>query len=217
MKALLFGGSFDPVHHGHLIIVRAVAEQIGAGRVWLIPAARPPHKPQRVLAPGEDRLEMCRLAVAGDVLFEVSDCELVRGGPSYTLLTVRHFARTLGVGAELFWLIGSDSLAELGSWYRVRELVNECTLVTARRSGATVPDAAALGAIVGAQAAARIQRYILPTPQIDISATEIRERVRLGRDIRYLVPPAVAEYIASRGLYGARPGGAGRPRRTDGA
>jgi len=203
VKALLFGGSFDPVHHGHLIVARAAAEQLGAERVWLVPAACPPHKPHCVLAPGEDRLEMCRLAVAGDPLFEVSDCELARGGLSYTLLTVRQFAKSLAAGTELYWLIGADSLAELASWYHVRELVRECTLVTARRSGATVPDAAALAAIVGTEAAAQLLKYILPTPRIDISATQIRERVRQRRDIRYLVPAAVAGYIAARGLYAA--------------
>lgn len=207
MKALLFGGSFDPVHHGHLIVARAVAEQIGAARVWLVPAACPPHKPQRVLAPAGDRLEMCRLAVAGDPLFEISDCELVRGGPSYTLLTVRQFARTLPAGTELYWLIGADSLVELASWYHVRELVRECTLVTARRCDVVVPDAGALAEIVGAEAAARIQNHILSTPRIDISATEIRERVWRGRDIRYLVPVAVAEYITTRGLYTTLPAG----------
>jgi nicotinate-nucleotide adenylyltransferase len=205
VKALLFGGSFDPVHHGHLIVARSVAEQIGVQRIWLVPAACPPHKPQRVLAPGQDRLAMCRLAVAGDPLFEVTDCELVRGGPSYTLLTVQEFARALPAGSELFWLIGTDSLAELAGWHQVRELVRGCTLVTARRAGSAVPDEAALASIVGAEAAARIRSYILPTPRIDISATEVRERVAAGRDIRYLVPPAVAEYIAARGLYAGEP------------
>jgi nicotinate-nucleotide adenylyltransferase len=113
---LLFGGSFDPVHCGHVIVSRAAAEQLDADRVIVIPGARPPHKQGAVLTPAADRLELCRLAVRGDPLFEVSDWEARQAGPNYTLHTVRHFRETLPESSRLYWLIGMDSLAELAGW-----------------------------------------------------------------------------------------------------
>jgi nicotinate-nucleotide adenylyltransferase len=200
-RTLLFGGSFDPIHHGHLIISRFVAEHLGAERVILIPAARPPHKPGRVLTPGEQRLELCRLAVEGEALFEVSDWELTQAGPNYTLHTVRHFAEIMPAGTELFWLVGMDSLAELGSWYRVHELVEACTIVTAGRPGFENPDLSALAQALTPQQIEKLRRHIIAIPLIDISATEIRARARMGRSVRYLVPEPVAAYVAQRGLY----------------
>lgn len=199
---LLFGGSFDPIHHGHLIVARSVAEQLGVARVVLIPSARPPHKQHVALAPAGQRLAMCRLAVAGDGLFEVSDWELGQHGLNYTLHTVRHFRGVRGPDEALYWLIGLDSLVDLPTWFRVGELADACTLVTAARPGVPCPDlSAALGAQLTAEQIERIGRHILPTPLIEISATEIRARARAGRSIRYLTPEAVANYIAARGLY----------------
>lgn len=199
---LLFGGSFDPIHHGHLIVARSVAEQLGVTRVVLIPSALPPHKQHVALAPADQRLEMCRLAVAGDALFEISDWELGQRGPSYTLHTVRHFRAALGAIEPLYWLIGLDSLVDLPTWYRVGELADVCTLVTAGRPGVTPPDLnAALGSQLSGEQIERIRQHILPTPLIEIAATDIRARVRGGRSIRYLTPEAVASYIATRGLY----------------
>lgn len=202
-KLLLFGGSFDPVHNGHLIIARAAAEAVGVGRVVLIPSPHPPHKPDRELAPGPDRLEMCRRAVAGDPQFSVSDWELGQPGPSYTWRTVRHFRQVCPAGTEICWLIGADSLVELGTWYRVGELVELCTIVSAGRPGFETPDLSVLeGPLTRAQIE-RLRRQIVATPLIEISATDIRARVRAGRSIRYLVPDAVAAHIAERGLYRA--------------
>lgn len=207
---LLFGGSFNPIHYGHLIVARAAAEQLRIPRVVLLPCANPPHKQAAQLAPALHRLEMCRLAVQDDPLFEVSDWEIRQSGPNYTLLTVRHF-RQQQPDAELFWLIGLDSLHELTTWYRVGELAAECTLVTAARPGAAPPDLAALRPLVRPEDLARIERHILATPQIDIAASEIRARLAAGRSITYLVPPSVEAYIRRQELYGvgrtpARPG-----------
>ena len=145
-KVLLFGGSFDPIHNGHLIVSRAAAEQIGAARVVLVPSSRPPHKLTQQLADGADRLEMCRRAVANEPFFDVSDWELGQQGPNYTLLTVQHFRAALGPETEVCWLIGMDSLVELATWYHVAELVDACTVVTAARPGYEDPDLAALEA-----------------------------------------------------------------------
>ncbi|MBN2445445.1 MAG: nicotinate (nicotinamide) nucleotide adenylyltransferase [Phycisphaerae bacterium] len=196
---LLYGGSFDPIHHGHLIVSRAAAEAIGADRIILIPSAIPPHKRQVRLAAGEDRLAMCRLAIAGDSLFEVSGWELEQTGPSYTLLTVRHFREELG--AALYWLIGMDSLLELHTWYHVAELADACTLVTVGRPGHAAPELPELCAAVSPAQIERIQKHVLDTPLIQISATNIRERAQARRSIRHLVPEPVREYISAHRLY----------------
>ena len=109
-KIALFGGSFNPIHHGHLIVARAAAERLGAARVVFIPSPNPPHKSGLVLADAADRLEMVRLAIAGEPMFESSDVEIRRAGPSYTILTIEDFRRELP-GRDLVWLIGADSLA----------------------------------------------------------------------------------------------------------
>lgn len=205
---LLFGGSFDPLHHGHLIVSRAAAEQLDIPRVVLIPGGNPPHKSESKLAPAIDRLAMCRAAVARDPRFEVSDWEIEHSGPTYTLHTVEHFRAVYGDMTQLYWLIGRDSLHELHTWYRVADLARLCTFVTVGRpngaDSAPTTDAAMLdrlAALLPAAALADIRAHILTTPLVEISATDIRTRVATGDDIRYLVPPAVREYIAERGLY----------------
>lgn len=198
---LLFGGSFDPIHHGHLIVARAVAETLGVQRVILIPAARPPHKSRQALSAPSDRLEMCRLAVEGDSCFEVSDWELNQSGPNYTLHTVQHFREQLGEEVGLFWLIGMDGLRELGTWHRVGELAEACTFVTALRPGFERPDLSYLGEWLTPPQIETIAEHILETPLIGITATDIRARVRAGRGIRYLAPRAVVEYIRGGKLY----------------
>jgi nicotinate-nucleotide adenylyltransferase len=200
-NVLLYGGSFDPIHHGHLIVARAAAEHLGASRLILIPSAVPPHKRERVLAPASDRLEMCRLATAGDTPFEVSDWELRSPGPNYTLHTVQHFRQVLGTGSPLYWLIGMDSLLELATWHRVGELASACTLVTVGRPGADCGNLSHLSGILTAEQIGTLRRHVLPTPLIGISASEIRARVRAGLSIRSLVPQAVEQYITARGLY----------------
>ncbi len=197
----LFGGSFNPIHNGHLIAVRSVAEQIGAARVVFIPSAQPPHKRPADLAEAADRLEMVRRAIAGEDAWEASDCELRRRGPSYTIDTVLGFRDELGGAGELCWVIGADSLAELASWYRVEDLVEICRIVTAARPGWERPDLDVLRMRLDDSQIARLAAGILDTPRIDISATDIRRRVHEGRSIRYLVPDGVREYIRDRGLY----------------
>ena len=198
---LLFGGSFNPIHVGHLIIARAAAEQLGVERTILIPSAAPPHKTGSDLAAPEDRLEMVRLAVAGEPGFEVSDIELRREGPSYTLLTVQAYRQQVGADVPLYWLIGGDTLPELHSWYHIAELVDLCRIVTAVRPGFETPDFSTLFGCLSLAQIQRLRESILSTPRIDISATQIRARVREGKSIRYLVPESVVEYIAQERLY----------------
>ncbi len=200
-RVLLFGGSFDPVHHGHLIVARQVAEQLGVAQTILIPSASPPHKPQQALAPAADRLAMCRLAVMGDPQFAVSDWELTQPGPNYTINTIDHFRTALGPATELLWLIGMDTLPELETWYRAGELVDQCTFVTAGRPGFAKPDADRLARAFSQSQAAGLLQHVLPTVHIEIAARDIRARVQAGRSIRYLVPEAVRSYIEQHGLY----------------
>lgn len=200
-QVLLFGGSFDPIHNGHLIVSRFVAERLDVARVVLIPSASPPHKTDVKLAPPQERLEMCRLAVAGERLFEVSDWELGQPGPNYTLHTVQHFCGISSTDTTLYWLLGMDSLGELGTWHRVGELAGTCTLVTAARPGYAAPDLSALSPELTREQITRIEQHILETPLIDIRATDIRARVAAGQSIRYLVPAAVEAHIHKNGLY----------------
>ena len=198
---LLFGGSFNPIHHGHLIVSRAAAEALGAERVVLVPSASPPHKRRAGLAPASDRLAMCQLAVEGDAQFEVSDWELTQDGPNYTLLTVRWFRAALPPGQPLYWLIGRDSLCELHTWYHIAALVDACTLVTVGRDAREFPALRELAAMLSANQMERLRSHYLSTPLIEISATDIRDRAESGASIRHLVPDAVRQYISSHRLY----------------
>jgi nicotinate-nucleotide adenylyltransferase len=200
---LLFGGSFDPIHHGHLIVSRAAAEILHADRIILIPGASPPHKRNAALTPAVDRLKLCNLAVRDDPLFEVSDWETQQSGPNYTLHTLRHFRQTLPRQTRLYWLIGMDSLAELSSWHRIGEVVALAALVSAGRPGTARPDLSALQGLMSPEQVRELEDHILETPLIAISATEIRARVRAGLSIRYLVPEPVRAAIEARGLYRA--------------
>ena len=197
----LFGGSFNPVHHGHLIIARAVAEELNIARLVFVPSANPPHKRGHQLADAADRLEMVRLAVTDEPLFEVSDIEIRRRGPSYTILTVEEYRAQLTQGEALYWIIGGDTISELHTWYRARELVDLCRIVTAVRPGFETPDLSVLQPTLTAEQVERLRQGILKTPRIDISATEVRQRVAAGQSIRFLVPEPVREYVEGRRLY----------------
>jgi len=197
----LYGGSFDPIHFGHLIGARSIAEQLGLARIFLIPSARPPHKREHVLTEPGHRLDMARLAVQGDPLFEVDDLELHRQGPSYTFDTVSEYRRRLGEAVELCWIIGADSLPELPTWYRIADLVKVVRIVTTTRPGWRPPNNSLLEPTIGPESTRQLLRDCLPTPGIEISSTDIRARVRSSRPIRYLVPASVASHIQAHCLY----------------
>jgi nicotinate-nucleotide adenylyltransferase len=214
-QIMLFGGTFDPVHNGHLIIARHIAEQLGFRRVVLVPAATPPHK-HPACAPAAQRLAMLRRAVRGEDLFEISTIELRRQGPSYTFDTVQEFLRP-GPGparADIHWVIGADMLADLPKWYRAAELLELVNIVVALRPPWDERLDAILASLRGQvtpRALQRLARSIVRTPLIDISSTEIRRRVAASESIRYLVPEPVRKYIEDHRLYS---GPAGRKQRT---
>ena len=200
-RIALYGGSFDPVHNGHLIIARSIAEQLDVQRVILLPSRTPPHKPRGTVASGEHRLAMTRLAVEGEPLFEVSDADLTCEGPSYTANTVEGFRDRLGPGVDLLWIVGADSLLELHTWWQPERIVRHCRVVSALRPGSEIQDLPEMRSKLGDQVAQQLLADIVMTPRIDISATDIRQRVSDERSIRYLVPDAVARYIAEHRLY----------------
>ena len=196
----LFGGSFDPIHLAHLVLAEEARDVLGLDQVIFIPARTPPHKRSRKLAAARDRVEMARLAVADHAAFSVSEMELRRKGPSYTIDTVAAMRRRFGRSAELHFLIGGDSLAELPLWRDVTRLVTLCRFVPLDRPGVPLPRLSDLRAALGEEARGILKRRIR-MPRLDISSSDIRLRVAEGRSIRYLVPAAVAEYIDRRRLY----------------
>ena len=192
----LYGGSFDPIHLGHLIVARDALEQLGLSRMIFLPAAISPHKLGRAPgASGEDRLAMLRAAVAGEDSFAVDPCELGRVGPSYTVDTVRDLRDRLPEGARLFYLIGEDNVPALGTWHRSKLLRKLVQFVVCRRRAPR------------GSSAATPTTHVFPVVErwVDLSSTEIRKRVAAGRSIRYLVPPGVEEIIAARKLYQPTP------------
>lgn len=187
----LFGGSFDPVHHGHLMLAELLREAERLQRIVFVPAWRSPHKPRRG-APGVHRIAMLRLAVRGNPAFRVSDIEMRRPGPSYTIDTVRTFARRWQQRPVL--LLGGDALVDLPAWREYRALLREARIVVFARPG-----------FAPAKRRARRLglRYHEPTLST-LSSTTVRARVRRGASIRYQVPEAVRRYIQRHRLYGAR-------------
>lgn len=199
----LYGGSFNPIHCGHLIVARSIRERLDLGRVIFLPSRRPPHKADEGLAAVEHRSEMVRRAITSEPGFEFSDYDLTRDGPCYTIDTVAYFRGRIAKGVELFWIIGGDSLAELPTWRRARELVDACRIVTVARPGVGGVDWEALGKLFDDVQVKRLRGGVVDTPLIDISSTDIRCRIRDGRSIRYLVPDCVRDYINEHGLYRA--------------
>jgi nicotinate-nucleotide adenylyltransferase len=194
MTTLCFGGSFNPIHVGHLLVARTIAEAKGFERVVLIPSAQPPHKPGSAdLAAPADRLAMCQLVSGTDPMFETDALELERSGPSYTLETALEFERR-GWGA-VHWLIGADMVQILPKWHRPVELLRHVTFWIAQRPGYVI-DWDALPAEFHV-----LRSQVVVAPMLEISATEIRARVRAGRSLRYLVTPEVERYIFEHRLY----------------
>ena len=195
---LCLGGSFNPVHVGHLAVARHAAEATGHGRVRLVVAGSPPHKPgDPAVIDAAHRVEMCRLAVAGDPLFLVDDREVRRAGPSYTADTAAELAAETGRPPS--WLIGADLLAGLPRWHRADELLavppRLVRFVVMNRPGHDI-DWPALPEIVRHLAA-----NVVNVPQLHVSATHLRGRVAAGRSVRYLVPDPACDYITRHNLY----------------
>jgi nicotinate-nucleotide adenylyltransferase len=203
----LFGGSFDPVHEGHLHAARTARDAFGLERVVFVPAARPPHKPGRALAPAHHRLAMLELALATEASFTVDPLELSRPGPSFTIDTVSEFETRAGgpAAVELFLILGSDNLAGLGSWLAVGELLARVRPVVVGRGADAATLLENLREELGAAAVARLEDGLLDLPPVDAAATDLRERLARGEDPGAPLAPTVLEYARAHDLYtGAR-------------
>jgi len=204
-KIVLFGGTFDPVHLGHTIVADAVAEYIGAERIIFVPAKLSPLKGFLPRASDIDRFQMLSLATAGENIFEVSDCELKRPAPSYTLDTVRQFQSECGSEASVYWLLGADGIDELVYWHQIAELIDECNLAAMYRAGFDRPDFSKLEPLLGRHRIEKLRQNIIPTPLVDISSTKVRNSLAAGDDVTQMLHPRVLSYIRENGLYGSKP------------
>ncbi|UCG83243.1 MAG: nicotinate-nucleotide adenylyltransferase [Dehalococcoidia bacterium] len=197
-KVGVLGGTFDPVHLGHLIVAEDVRQKLGLQEVLLIPAGQPSLKESRSISEAEHRLEMVILATASNPYLNVSTIEIERPGPSYSVDTIIELKAGMGAGTKIYFIAGYDTLADLHHWKDPRRLVEMCQVVAVARPGHNKLDMRPLGTDVRS-ASDRIMK--VQVPQIDISATGIRQRVARGLSIRYLVPEAVEDYIMANNLY----------------
>jgi nicotinate-nucleotide adenylyltransferase len=218
-KLGLLGGSFNPIHNGHLTIARLVRDQLRLDQVLFIPTGDPPHKRDGSLAPAKDRYEMVRLALAGTPSFHLSDMELRRSGKSYSIDTIRELQRQFGFSTELYFLIGLDAFLDLPNWKEPIELLHACRFVVVPRPGqsfrslANMPLLPALDAQTLTQLDAGTLSQLdiampsrggiicLPIPRCSISSSEIRQRIRQRTTQANMLPPPVESYILQHRLY----------------
>jgi len=195
----IMGGTFDPIHMGHLITAEMVRAEAALDEVLFIPSARPPHKDGTHAASIADRFAMTACAIQDNPNFSLSDMELRREGPSYTVDTIAALHDQFD-GAALFFITGADAMNDLYRWHEPHRLLQSCQFIVATRQGTPLDET-----LLAEQFTAEERRHIhvVPTPHLEISSTMIRARVRTGKSIRHLVPRAVEEYIVGRGLYRA--------------
>ncbi len=193
MKIGLFGGTFDPIHTGHLIIAETIRSDFGLDRVVFVPTSIPPHKPEGPEADSESRYRMVQLAVNGHDGFTVSDCEIRRGGASYTLDTLKEFHQSEpGQGNVFYLIVGMDSLIDMKHWKKPEAIFELATILVASRSGF---DSSQVESWI------KVKTVMVQTPLVDISSSEIRKRIRSGRSVRFWIPESVEKYIRQEGLY----------------
>lgn len=209
MRVGILGGSFDPVHVGHLWIAEAALESLQLDQVRWMPAATSPLKRGGPRASAEDRLQMVRLALAGSDSHAVDDREVHRGGVSYTVDTLAEMSEEQPQDQH-FLIVGSDSLASFRRWHQPERLLALVTLAVVHRGGEPAPDYSVLQGLASDSEIRRIRQHEIPMPRIEISSSEIRERVASGRSIRFRTPRPVETLIAAAGLYREPPGGSER-------
>ena len=212
MRLGILGGTFDPIHFGHLRLAEEVGEELGLDRVYLIPAASPPHKESKPISAFQNRMTMTRMAVKESPLLEALDLEAHRPGRSYSIETLKEFHRLFKGDVELFFILGMDAFLEIGTWKDYKALFDQAHFLVIRRPGIQSGDIEAfltsLG--VGFKKEKDGNTFIVPSGNklifkeatlMDISSTDIRNRVGEGKTIRFLVPEAVREYIMEKKLY----------------
>lgn len=191
MNVAVYGGTFNPPHCGHLIVAEIVRETLRLDRILFVPTSTPPHKGTQALAPASDRMAMTSLAAAGNDGFQASDIEVARGGLSYTIDTLRAVSDR-HPGSRLKLLIGADNLFDFEGWKSPSDILDIADLVVMSRPGYDIQKS---------RPGLPAHATLVTVPQIGISGTDIRRRVKFRQSIRYLVPPAVEEYIRRHGLY----------------
>ncbi len=194
----VLGGTFDPIHVGHLILAEEARIKLGLSKVLFVPAGHPWLKVDHVITPQEQRVEMVRRSIASNPYFELCTLELEHSNPSYTVDTITMLQKQLGAEASFFFILGRDALVDLPLWKEPRKLVQMCKLVVAPRLSSSSPGLKSLGASIPGVLDNVIQ---LDMPVIEISSSQIRKRLAQGLSIRYLVPDEVEEYIIKQRIY----------------
>ncbi len=200
MRVGIFGGTFDPVHTGHLILAEQCREQGQLDEVWFVPAPRPPHKDEPALTRFEQRVEMLALALDGNPAFRIDEVEKERLGPSYTADTLAELRRR-HPAHEFFLLVGSDTLADLPQWHEPLRVLEQASLLVVARPGVAVPPHEELRQRLQASESLPLRLHVVEMPQIDIASRDLRRRVAAGRSLRYFLPRAVECYIHDKRLY----------------
>ncbi len=200
MRLGIYGGSFSPIHNGHLLLAESCREQCDLDEVWFLPAATNPLKQDGVLASDAHRTAMIELAIAGNHAFKCSPIELERGGLSYTVETLREL-RKIVPQAELFLLVGGDSFASLFHWYKIVEICDLATICTVGRPGSNLNDWGRLPEVLNDDQMALIKQHFVEMPLIGLSSTDIRSRIASGKSIRYMVPRSVEKYIETQRVF----------------
>lgn len=195
------GGTFDPLHNGHLEIARRAMAAISADQVWFIPNAQPPHKQIPAMATAGNRLSMVRAAISNQPRFAVQDLEIRRTGPSYTVETLEELRRR-HPSCDFFFVIGSDNFKSIGLWHRFSDLIRLCSFLVFERPGSPLacppPD-------LPPEAAASMRYQVVKAPLFEAASSEIRQRLAQGESVDHLLPPGVRQYIESHHLYHPTP------------
>lgn len=198
MKVGVFGGSFDPIHYGHLVAAEEVRFRLQLPEIIFVPAGQPPHKLKRKMSPVEDRVAMVSLAIAANPYFRISRVDVDRPGPHYTVDTLELLKRELGQDVEIHFIVGLDSLMEMWMWREPLRLLQNCIVVAVTRPG--YEDLSKLAPDIRKAGEGRIM--MVPIPRMDISSSNLRQRVKDGAPIKYQLPEVVEEYVYQNGLYG---------------
>lgn len=199
MNIGLMGGTFDPIHIGHLVAAEEARQQYSLNKVIFVPAGWPPHKEDELMSNPEHRHLMTALAVTDNPYFEVSRFEIDKNKPSYTIETVRHYRKMFGKGIDLYFITGADAILEIPTWAEFKELLDTCTFIAASRPGYSLEKLHETLAPHYPVISERV--HLLENPAMAVSSTFIRERVRAGKTIKYLTIRSVENYIYKYGLY----------------
>ncbi|MEY4181142.1 MAG: Nicotinate-nucleotide adenylyltransferase [Planctomycetota bacterium] len=205
MRLGIYGGSFDPVHYGHLLLAESCREECRLDEIWFMPAGSPPHKMSGRLASARDRVAMLRLATSGHPAFRVDTREVDRGGVSYTVDSLEQI-RSERPSDDLFLLLGADALADFPTWRSPARIAALAVLVTVRRAGSAAADLGRVAEAIGPAAHAQLVAHQVEMPQVDFSSRDLRARLSAGKSIRYRTPRPVERYLEESSLYRLAPG-----------